>query len=233
MTLTWAQSIDGSLASDREHQTTLSGDASLDLTHRLRAAHDAILVGVGTVTSDDPLLTTRRVSGSDARPIILDRNLRTPITARILARGPILVHDPLDDETVSAAGRVGSPARLEAAVARQTVLEQRGAQCIAIAYVPEDPRMFFATLARTLSGLGLHSVMVEGGPRVLGRWLAFGPVDRVVVTIAPHLLAGYRLQLPGAGDSTPDGDAPHAFATPATVEWLRLGDDMVVIGYPT
>ena len=59
ITLSFAQSLDGSITARRGEPTALSGPESTHLTHRLRLAHDAILVGVGTVLADDPLLTAR------------------------------------------------------------------------------------------------------------------------------------------------------------------------------
>ena len=71
-TLAYAQSLDGSIAGQGGRPLSLSGASSLRLTHELRAAHDAILVGIGTVLSDNPLLNVRLVSGSDPQPIVAD-----------------------------------------------------------------------------------------------------------------------------------------------------------------
>ena len=63
VTLSYAQSLDGSLAAHRGTSFTLSGSESLALTHRLRAAHQAILVGIGTILADDPRLNVRLAAG--------------------------------------------------------------------------------------------------------------------------------------------------------------------------
>jgi len=73
--LCFAQSIDGCLAAQRGQPTALSGPASARLTHQLRAAHDAMLVGVGTVLADNPHLTVRHVAGRSPQPVILDSRL--------------------------------------------------------------------------------------------------------------------------------------------------------------
>src|SRR5215831_2035198 len=84
VTLTYAQSLDGCIAARRGQALHLSGRQSLTLTHRLRAAHDAILVGIGTVLADNPLLNVRLVEGKDPQPVIVDSQLRFPLEANLL-----------------------------------------------------------------------------------------------------------------------------------------------------
>src|SRR4030095_2122097 len=72
VTLSYAQSLDGSIAGCTGEPLGISGGPALDFTHRLRAMHDAILVGVNTVLTDDPRLTVRRVEGPNPRPIVVD-----------------------------------------------------------------------------------------------------------------------------------------------------------------
>src|SRR5512135_1934375 len=87
VTLTYAQSLDGSIAARSGMPLALSGTESMHYTHQLRAAHDAILVGIGTVLSDDPRLNVRLTGGLSPRPIVLDSSLRCPSTARCLEAG--------------------------------------------------------------------------------------------------------------------------------------------------
>ena len=93
-TLAYAQSVDGSLAGIRGQALRLSGSESMTMTHHLRAFHDCILVGVGTVVSDDPSLTVRLCQGISPLPVILDPSLRTPLTSKLLTsstgRRPII-----------------------------------------------------------------------------------------------------------------------------------------------
>ena len=70
VTLAYAQSLDGSLSAGRGHPLNLSGSEAQEITHRLRAAHDAILVGIGTVLADDPRLTVRLVKGPQPQPVV-------------------------------------------------------------------------------------------------------------------------------------------------------------------
>ena len=82
--LSYAQSLDGSVALRRGESLALSSPPALAFTHRLRAAHDAILVGVGTVLADNPRLSVRLVSGSSPQPVVLDTHLRFPNGAALL-----------------------------------------------------------------------------------------------------------------------------------------------------
>ena len=84
LTLSYAQSLDGSIAARRGISMNLSCNESLQLSHKLRASHDAILVGIGTILSDDPKLNVRLVEGMSPQPIIMDSNLRFPVDSDLL-----------------------------------------------------------------------------------------------------------------------------------------------------
>jgi 3,4-dihydroxy 2-butanone 4-phosphate synthase/GTP cyclohydrolase II len=87
VTLTYAQSLDGCIAARRGEPYLLSGPESKRMTHQLRAAHSAILVGIGTVLADNPRLTARVAGGENPQPVVLDSRLRLPLDARLLQTG--------------------------------------------------------------------------------------------------------------------------------------------------
>ncbi len=206
VTLTWAQSLDGSIAAGRGVRTRLSGDASMYLTHRLRAVHDAILVGIGTVLSDAPRLTTRLCDGADPVPVILDSHLRCPPDA------------PLFDRSSAASVIVWSGAGDDAGCAgRRRALEEQGARL-----VDGDP-MDLPGVLGALSEFGLYSVMVEGGGRVISSFLAAQLVDRLVVTVVPRIMGGYGF----SGSSGDEGRDAMEFACS---RWWNLEDDAVIAG---
>lgn len=176
VTLSWAQSVDGSIAAADGARTSLSGPQSLALTHRLRSLHAGILVGIGTVLADDPLLSVRLVDGPSPRPIVLDSRLRIPFGARLLARTdlhPWIFHDR------------GAPAENARELAR------RGARLFAL-----ESRGGVLPLEKALAVLcaeGVSSVMVEGGARVLRSFLSGGLACQAVVTVSPVTLDGIRV----------------------------------------
>src|ERR671921_535484 len=86
VTLSYAQTLDGRLATSAGSSQWISGPESLRFSHELRAKHDAIMVGVGTVCKDDPRLTVRLVAGQNPLRIVVDSTLRTLLTALLQAR---------------------------------------------------------------------------------------------------------------------------------------------------
>jgi GTP cyclohydrolase II len=209
VTLAYAQSIDGSIAFKRGRPYPLSGPESLRMTHALRAAHDAILVGIGTVLADDPQLTVRLADGCSPCPVVVDSRLRTPATARLLAahrgsggRAPWIATTCCDE-----VGR----RRLEAEGARVVQLRAWGSK----GWVDLDE------LLRHLAEQGVRRLMVEGGAKVITSFLRARLVDYAVITVAPRLVGG----LAALGAMEPA--APPRFGVLSSA---RLGDDLVLSG---
>lgn len=172
VTLSYAQSRNGVIAYKRGEASAISSPESLEMTHRLRAAHDAILVGIGTVLSDDPQLTVRLAPGRSPRPVVLDSHLRTPPTARLLHERSAVIF-------CNASAPADSEAALSAASAH-------------IARQPVNGRIDLASMLAQLAELGIRSLMVEGGGEVIASFVADGITDRVVLTTAPTDLYGYK-----------------------------------------
>jgi GTP cyclohydrolase II len=176
ITLSYAQSLDGSIAARRGERTAISGPEALRLTHQLRAHHDVILVGIGTVIADNPRLNVRHTRGPDPQPVVVDSRLRFPSWARLLrepGRRPWIA-------TTEAADR-----------GRQAELEAAGARVFRLPASPDG----LVSLPALLDFLGngpahTRSVMVEGGATVISNFLAEHLADRLVLTIAPMLLGG-------------------------------------------
>jgi 3,4-dihydroxy 2-butanone 4-phosphate synthase/GTP cyclohydrolase II len=183
VTLSYAQSLDGSIAAPDGHPLPLSSPPSLFRTHALRARHDGLLVGIGTILTDDPQLTVRHAPGPNPHPVILDTHLRTPLPARVFANP----------------SRPWFVAGVPVAPARRAALLAAGAQVLEAPRTTENLIDLPAALALLL-GRGLNSLMVEGGSRVLRSFLTAGLVDWVVITLAPVFTAGKPALASGAGD---------------------------------
>lgn len=206
VTLSYAQSLDGSIASRRGQPTAISSPDSLKFTHELRAAHDAILVGIGTVLSDDPQLTVRFAQGKDPQVVVLDSNLRLPLDAKLLMNK----EKPLVFCIAEADGQAQKA--LEASGVR--VERQSGISKLV------DLRQMLARLDE----LNIKTVMVEGGGCVISSFLSAGLADRAMVTIAPIYLNGYKI--PQETSSTAAGAMPRM----KDVQIEDAGKDMILFG---
>ena len=206
VTLTFAQSIDGSIARTPSASTELSSPRSLTVTHMLRARHDAILVGIGTVLADDPLLTVRLVDGPSPQAVVLDSWLRCPPDARLLTAG---AGSPIIATTMQANERAA--ARLRAA----------GAQILRVQ--PDEWGLVdLGGVLLALRRAGRRSLMVEGGGRVITSVLRAHVADLLVLTIAPLLLGGFRAVNPLARADL--GPLPELY----DVEHAMVGADLVL-----
>ena len=223
VTLTYATSLDSTLSLSPGVQTALSGSASKALTHHLRTHHDAILIGVSTATADDPGLNSRLAEtplSSQPRPIILDPHFRWPLTrdSRVLrtarenkgkapyifvSRGEYRDGDPRVDWVNEAGGQV---VQLDGAAWK------------------------WQYLLGVLKELGLNSLMVEGGVRVINDLLQaenVGFLDTVIVTIAPVYLGQ------GGVEVKPERAEKERPAVKfRDVKWDVLGRDVVMAARP-
>lgn len=200
VTLTYAQSINGTITHQRGTVTAISGEESLVMTHRLRADHDAILVGINTVLSDDPQLTVRLVKGTNPQPIVLDSHLRFPLTAKLLASNPLIA------TTVSAESPPAQALTAQGATILQLPADEGG-------------RVSLPALLAQLGRWGVSRLLVEGGGEVITAFLAQQLVDSVVITIAPTFLGGYQVIR-----------APIPVTRLNNVQMWRMGNDMVIVG---
>jgi riboflavin-specific deaminase-like protein len=174
VTVSYAQSVDGSIATRNCEQLQLSSPESMVLTHRIRAACDAIIIGINTLLVDNPLLTVRLVEGPNPQPIVLDSNLRIPLQARIL--------DRTDHRCWLACTDNNSPEQFGA-------VEDHGAEII---HCRRDHlnRVDLSNLLYQLGEKGIRSIMVEGGSQVITSFIEARLVDQMIITIAPRLVGG-------------------------------------------
>jgi GTP cyclohydrolase II len=168
--LKFAQTLDGRIATANGDARWISGEAERRASHALRAACDAVLVGVGTVLQDDPQLTVRMVPGASPLRVILDSTLRVPDRAKILgsdAATTILTTDRSD------------PGRRRALRARHLGVRVLPAGAYGVDVGPA---------LGALRGSGIETLLVEGGARVITSLLRAGVVDRLIVAVAPTII---------------------------------------------
>lgn len=205
-----AMTLDGRIAAASGDSRWITSEASRREVHRLRSKMDAVMVGVETAIADDPLLTVRHVRGENPVRVVVDSRLRLPLTAALLHDGAA--------ETVIAT-RESGPARHEAFTAlgaKILVCEER------------DGRVDLTDLMRKLAGLGVQSVLLEGGGTLAGEALRRGLIDKFLFFYAPKILGG-------EGISPFSGPGASLMAEAAKVEIAslkRLGEDIMVEAYP-
>lgn len=210
VTISYAQSLDGSIASKTGAPILISGKESLAYTHALRACQDAILVGIGTVLSDNPSLTTRLVEGPNPCRVILDSRLRIPLDAQVLscegAQAPIIVTTNLHD------------------AARKEMLIKKG---IRVAVLERDEKGWvdLSALLPFLGAQGIRRLMVEGGSRVLSSFIQHKCIQHLIVTLSMDIVGG----LP-ALQALPAEGRFKAKLVPSHRAWM--GEDLVLHGDP-
>jgi diaminohydroxyphosphoribosylaminopyrimidine deaminase / 5-amino-6-(5-phosphoribosylamino)uracil reductase len=157
------QSLDGRIATPTGKSSYINGPQALDHLHRLRAAVDAVVVGVTTVVRDDPQLTVRRCAGAHPRRVIIDPRRRVPTTARCMTDGgerplQVIVGTADDGEAIG---------------------------------LPADPltgRIAPEAIVAALYARGYRRLLVEGGASTLSGFIAARAIDRLHIMLAPILI---------------------------------------------
>ena len=212
VTLKAAASVDGMLGCPTGHSKWITGAPARVESHRLRARHDAIAVGVGTVLADDPALTVRGVSGTDPRVVVFDSELRVMqarAAPRICRPGTILLHGP------------------QAPQARVDGARTRGLLPLKLSLGAGGGLRISAAL-RALARLQVRSLMVEGGGRLLSAWFQSGLWEEWWLFTAPIVLGG------AAQPVFPDASWSRVDRAPrlAVVERRTVGEDWLTVLRP-
>ena len=173
VTVSYAQTLDGRVATVTGESKWISCPDSLRFAHEMRAGHDAVLVGAGTVCKDDPRLTVRHVPGESPLRVVVDSTMRTPSGAAVLADG-------------AAAGTLLAVTERAPEERRQKALSQGATVLILPSDI--DGRVDLEALLEKLAALGVGTVMVEGGATMITAFLRGRLVDRLAVCVAPKIL---------------------------------------------
>ncbi len=210
ITVSYAQSVDGSIATRNRQPIGLSGPESMLLTHQIRACSDAILIGIGTLLADDPRLNVRLVDGKNPQPVILDTHLRTPLNANLVKRPDIRPW------LINAAGEHS----------KQFLALQSAGSTPILCETARDGKIDLHALMQILAVRKINSVMVEGGAQVITSFVNAGLVDQFVVTISPRFVGGL---------SVLNSNGMHCDANLELTEvsYRSLGDDLIIWAQPT
>ncbi|MBL0947517.1 bifunctional diaminohydroxyphosphoribosylaminopyrimidine deaminase/5-amino-6-(5-phosphoribosylamino)uracil reductase RibD [Brevundimonas sp.] len=197
VTLKLATSLDGRIALASGESKWITGEAAREQGHRLRARHDAILVGVGTVLADDPALTVRLPNHTGPQPlrVVLDSRLRTPSTAQV-AQGNSLIVTTVEPRPIG--------------------------QAKVVEVVDVDGRANLHATLDILHARGVRSVLIEGGGEVAASFLRENLVDRLEWFRAPILLGSEGRPCVAALSLAKLADAPKFRRISAEV----VGDDL-------
>jgi 3,4-dihydroxy 2-butanone 4-phosphate synthase/GTP cyclohydrolase II len=207
--ISYAQSIDGSIATNHRRPLPISGRESLEMTHCLRSIFDGILVGINTVLTDDPQLTVRLADGDNPQPVVLDTHLRTPFDSKLLQRRDrsswLASAGDNDHSKVNAltlAGALVLPCRLDS-----------------------NDQIDLNYLMTLLYQKGVHSLMVEGGAKVITSFMHAELVDLFIITISPKFIGGLQVI------ESRDGDL-YSKLKLTGVYYETLGQDVIVWAKP-
>ncbi|MBI5096749.1 MAG: bifunctional diaminohydroxyphosphoribosylaminopyrimidine deaminase/5-amino-6-(5-phosphoribosylamino)uracil reductase RibD [Nitrospirae bacterium] len=210
-----ASSLDGRIALPSGESKWITGETARRYSHRLRAMVDAVLVGVGTILADDPLLSVRDIGIKGKQPlrIIVDSKLRIPLTAKVLdQRG--------GQETMIVTTKATSSEAVE-------TLEKIGVKTL-IAGSREDGEVSLRSLMGQLGKLGISSVLIEGGSKINASAFREGIVDKVVLFYSPRIIGGSD-SIGMVGGKAPASLDESVFLRDIIIR--RLGDDVLVEGY--
>lgn len=209
-----AMTLDGKIATATGDSKWITNESSRTKVHQIRQRVSGILVGIGTVLSDNPYLTTRLMDVEVSHPvrIILDTYARIPLSAHVL--------EDLDEiRTIIATTALASDDQLKQ-------LKEKGAEILLLPI--KDEQVDLEALMIALGELDIDSVLIEGGSRVNYSALEAGVVDKVIFFIAPKIIGGDEAK-------TPVGGQGKMFMRDATIvknmTFQVIDEDIMIEGY--
>ncbi|MDY5436888.1 bifunctional diaminohydroxyphosphoribosylaminopyrimidine deaminase/5-amino-6-(5-phosphoribosylamino)uracil reductase RibD [Peptostreptococcus porci] len=189
VTLKYAMTIDGKIATKIGASRWISGEESRINVHRDRNRYSAIMIGVNTVLSDDPLLNCRLEQGNDPIRIVCDTNLKTPPDSRI-------VKTSMDNKTI-----IVTKSQDEKLI---KLYENYGCEVL-VQGASDNDRIDLQNLVQDLGCKGIDSILLEGGSTLAWSALETGIVDKVQAYISPKIFGGAaKTPVAGNGIDFPD-----------------------------
>lgn len=204
----YAMTMDGKIAAYTGASKWITGEAARQRVQRDRHRYRAIMVGIGTVLADDPLLTCRLEGGRNPVRVICDTRLRTPLDSRIVRTAGSV-------DTILATCREDDG----------SLLPYTEAGCRVWTLPETDGHVDLAALMERLGRAEIDSVLLEGGGTLNWTMLEAGLVQKVQAYIAPKLLGGAGAKSPVGGQGAPDPDSG-VFLKNSVI--TRLGEDFLI-----
>lgn len=215
VTVKTAMSLDGKIATRTGESQWITGEKSRQYVHRLRDRSDAIIVGIETVLTDNPRLTTRLAEGGgeDALRVVVDSTARLPLDARVI--------NPGSRSKIVLATTAAAPPE------KRRALQEKGVEVIL--FPAREGRVDLRALMLKLGEKEIASVLVEGGGTLNYSLLEAGVVDKLFVFIAPVIFGGRNSPTSFAGEGIASvSKAWHL----EQLELKQFDQDLLVIGYP-
>ena len=175
ITASYAQSMNGTISLDSLEPLQLSNKDALKLTHKLRSTHDAILIGINTLLSDDPKLTLRYAEGTQPQPCIIDTYLKCCLDSEIFKhpKKPWFFTASQNKEKIS-------------------YLTSKGCKVFQVG--KSDKKLLDLNhVVNLLQQNNINSIIVEGGKRILTQFLEERLVNRCIITISPMFINGTNI----------------------------------------
>ena len=210
ITVKYAQTLDGRIATKSGDSQWISSDASRRYVHRLRSINRGIMVGAGTVATDNPQLTVRHVKGKNPFRIVVDSKLRIPIKSSVLT-------DANTHLTIIATTSAAPAAKMAA-------VKKRGAEVLVVKK-ERNGRVSLRELLRKLGKREIMSVLVEGGSEIITSLLRAGLVDKMIIPIAPKII-GKGLEAIGDLNINKINNAVRF----SSFKTMKKGDDIIFEG---
>lgn len=231
VTLKYAMTADGKIASATGKSQWITGEEARGHVHLLRHKYAGIMVGIGTVMSDDPMLNCRMEGGSDPVRIIMDSRLRIPVESQIVKTAKdirtIIVTSggrPTASHIESSGGDSGG----SMTVMKDDLLKNAGCEILRVGTEMKEDGTELLDVRETmkkLAELQISSILVEGGGTLAYSILEAGMVNRIAAFIAPKILGGTRAKSPVGGIGFDD---PNCCLNMHLEGILRFGEDIML-----
>jgi len=210
----FAMTLDGKIATHNGHSKWITSEEARLQVHKLRHEIDGILVGVGTVVADDPMLTTRLPHREGKNPvrIILDSELKTPLKAKVV--------DTSEAQTIIVCGQEVDETKLKQ-------LKEKGVEILSVSKTEYGLNLH--EMLDELYKIGITDLLVEGGAEINGSFLRSRLINKFLVYMAPKILGGRNSKSPFAGIDIDHVDEGLQLEIDSIEQ---LGPDLCITAYP-